>query len=84
MKFATKPQLGIAMLARAHVAGVLQGWVSADEAYGQNPEVVVDTPVDDIADRIHGKQPGLRVQSSRATWATHPVCLRHQVGRPGG
>jgi SRSO17 transposase len=35
--FATKPQLGVAMLARAHRAGVLTGWVTADEAYGQNP-----------------------------------------------
>jgi SRSO17 transposase len=35
--FATKPQQGIAMLARAHAAGVLTGWVTADEAYGQNP-----------------------------------------------
>jgi SRSO17 transposase len=39
--FATKPQLGIAMLARAYAAGVLTGsagssWVTADEAYGQN------------------------------------------------
>lgn len=25
------------MLARAHGAGVLSGWVTADEAYGQNP-----------------------------------------------
>ncbi len=35
--FATKPQQGVAMLARAHTAGVLTGWVTADEAYGQNP-----------------------------------------------
>jgi SRSO17 transposase len=35
--FATKPQLGVAMLARAHAAGILSGWVTADEAYGQNP-----------------------------------------------
>jgi SRSO17 transposase len=35
--FATKPQQGVAMLARAHAAGVLTGWVTADEAYGQNP-----------------------------------------------
>jgi len=35
--FATKPQLGVAMLERAHAAGVLSGWVSADEVYGQNP-----------------------------------------------
>jgi SRSO17 transposase len=34
--FATKPQLGIDMLARAHTAGVLTGWVTADEAFGQN------------------------------------------------
>jgi SRSO17 transposase len=37
VRFATKPQLGIAMLERAHRAGVLSGWVTADEAYGQNP-----------------------------------------------
>jgi len=37
--FATKPQLGIAMLDRAHTAGALTSgsWVTADEAYGQNP-----------------------------------------------
>lgn len=35
--FATKPQLGVAMLARAWRAGLLEGWVTADEAYGQNP-----------------------------------------------
>jgi SRSO17 transposase len=34
--FATKPEQGVAMLARAHDAGVLTGWVTADEAYGQN------------------------------------------------
>jgi SRSO17 transposase len=34
--FATKPQLGIDMLARTHGAGVLAGWVTADEAFGQN------------------------------------------------
>lgn len=34
--FATKPEQALAMLRRAHDAGVLAGWVSADEAYGQN------------------------------------------------
>jgi SRSO17 transposase len=37
--FATKPELGIAMLNRTYQAGALTGssWVTADEAYGQNP-----------------------------------------------
>jgi SRSO17 transposase len=34
--FATKPQLGIVMLDRAHAAGLLTGWVTADEVYGQH------------------------------------------------
>jgi SRSO17 transposase len=34
--FATKPQLALDMLVRAHDAGVLSGWVTADEAFGQN------------------------------------------------
>lgn len=36
VEFATKPEQGLAMLARAHDAGQLTGWVTADEAYGQN------------------------------------------------
>ena len=35
--FATKPQLGVAMLDRVHTARQLSGWVTADEVYGQNP-----------------------------------------------
>src|SRR5690606_33239495 len=35
--FGTEPELALAMLERAHAAGVLSGWVTADEAYGQNP-----------------------------------------------
>ena len=34
--FASKPQLGVAMLERAQAGGVLSGWVTADEVYGQN------------------------------------------------
>jgi SRSO17 transposase len=34
--FATKPEQARAMIARAIAAGVPFGWVSADEAYGQN------------------------------------------------
>lgn len=36
VEFATKPQLALDMLARAYDAEVLQGWVTADEAFGQN------------------------------------------------
>jgi SRSO17 transposase len=36
IEFATKPEQGVAMLERAYDAGVLTGWVTADEAYGQN------------------------------------------------
>ena len=36
-EFATKPELAVRMLERVHAAGVLRGWVTADEAYGQNP-----------------------------------------------
>ncbi len=35
VEFATKPRLGMAMLARAFAAGVPFSWVTADEAYGQ-------------------------------------------------
>ncbi len=34
--FVTKPEQGVAMLARVHETGQLRGWVTADEAYGQN------------------------------------------------
>jgi SRSO17 transposase len=39
--FATKPQLGVAMLNRAYQADALtsRSWLTADEAYGQNPAV---------------------------------------------
>jgi SRSO17 transposase len=37
VEFATKPQLLMAMLARAIEAGVPFAWVTADEAYGQAP-----------------------------------------------
>jgi SRSO17 transposase len=36
VQFSTKPELAMAMLRRAHGAGVPAGWVSADEVYGQH------------------------------------------------
>jgi SRSO17 transposase len=36
-EFATKPELAVAMLERVEAAGRLQGWFTADEAFGQNP-----------------------------------------------
>jgi SRSO17 transposase len=36
-EFATKPELVVAMLQRVEAAGALQGWFTADEAFGQNP-----------------------------------------------
>ena len=36
VEFATKPQLALAMLARALDAGVPAGWVAGDEVYGQH------------------------------------------------
>lgn len=36
VEFATKPEQGMTLLERAHAPGVLRGWVTADEAYGQN------------------------------------------------
>ena len=36
VEFKTKPQLAMAMLRRAHAAGVPARWVSADEVYGQH------------------------------------------------
>jgi SRSO17 transposase len=35
VEFATKPRQAMEMLARAFAAGVVFGWVTADEAYGQ-------------------------------------------------
>ncbi len=37
VEFAPKPQLAVRMLERVLAAGVLRGWFTADEAFGQNP-----------------------------------------------
>jgi FOG: Transposase len=65
--FATKPEQALAMLARAHTAGVLSGWVTADEHYGQNRAFrgwladravpfVLATRSDDVLTCPHGRR----------------------------
>jgi SRSO17 transposase len=39
VEFATKPQLALRMTDRVLAAGILPGWIAADEAYGDNPEL---------------------------------------------
>jgi hypothetical protein len=39
VEFSTKPQLALRMADRALAAGILPGWIAADEAYGDNPEL---------------------------------------------
>jgi SRSO17 transposase len=39
VEFATKPQLGRAMLDRAKGAGILAAWVTGDSVYGADPEL---------------------------------------------
>ena len=39
VEFATKPELAITMLRRAHQAGVPARWVTADEVYGQHSKL---------------------------------------------
>lgn len=80
---------GVAMLARAHDAGVLEGWVTADEAFGQNrafrgwlaaravPFVVV-TRSDDTLTCPMGT--AIRPRTSMSLAALHP---RHFNNRSG-
>lgn len=46
VEFATKPQLALRMADRVLAAGILPGWITADEAYGDNPG-----PRTDLEDR---------------------------------
>jgi len=39
VEFATKPQLALRMTDRVLAAGIGVGWITADEAYGDNPEL---------------------------------------------
>ena len=62
MEFATKPDLARQMLGRALDAGVPAGWVTADEAYGQDaqvPDLAGATP--DRLRRRRAQEPGRRV-----------------------
>ena len=42
VEFATKPQLALRMADRVLAAGILPGWIAADEAYGDNPQLRSD------------------------------------------
>jgi SRSO17 transposase len=92
--FATKPQLGIAMLERAAAAGVLTGWVTADEAYGQNPtfrgwlaarEVpyVLATRNDDVLTSPDGHRRQAKVLATLAGYGDGGGWERRAIG-PGG
>jgi len=67
--FATKPELGMRMLRRAHAAAVPATWVTADEVYGQHPgfratieelgmSYVVAVPVNQHVISAEAKRPG--------------------------
>jgi SRSO17 transposase len=50
--FATKPELARAMIERVVTAGLLFGWVAADEFYGDNPRParLAGEPADPLCD----------------------------------
>jgi SRSO17 transposase len=91
--FATKPQQGVAMLARAHTDGVLHGWVSGDEVYGQNPTLrswladhetpyVLATRNDDVLTSPDGHRRQVKVLATIAGIGEHGGWERRSIG-PG-
>jgi SRSO17 transposase len=78
LEFATKPQLGQAMLEAAWERGVPMEWVTGDEAYGDQPK---------LRDRIaaQGLQYVLAVSANTWGWETPPAVeppTRETGGRP--
>lgn len=91
--FVTKPQLGVAMLARAHAAGVLAGWVTADVDYGQNPRFrswladhgvpfVLETRNDDVLISPHWHRRQAKVLVALAGTGDDCEWERHWIGMP--
>ena len=91
--FATKPQLGVAMLERAHAAAALTGWVTADEVYGQNPSFrgwlaahqvpyVLATRNDDMLSCPAGSSRTAIQSYSRRPCAPGPIARRSQPALP--
>ncbi|GAA2810084.1 hypothetical protein GCM10010522_29980 [Kribbella solani] len=97
--FATKPQLAPRMTERVLAAGILPGWIAADEAYGDNPElrreletrcmnyvmaVSCDTQVPTPAGKLSRRQPRRADPTQRlAGLVRGPRQQRRTALRPG-
>jgi SRSO17 transposase len=82
--YATKPELGLAMLDRAHSAGLLHGWVTADKTYGSHHlfrswladrglPFVLATSNDDLLASATGQRQEARELAARALTGDLPV-----------
>jgi SRSO17 transposase len=74
--FATKPQLALQLLRRVLAAGLPAAWITADEAYGDNPELRRSI------DEELGRRYVLAVSCSTPVWTTRPETELSQRQRP--